>query len=274
MNVEDKVISAFNKFVGIKIRSIKLVSFDYASMNYCINDSYIVRTPKYVHDDNINYKNELLVIEQLKETNINEKIIYYNKLNGLKISRIIHFFRNLNSDNETLFELIKTIKKIHCSNAPIKEVFDFNKHILFYKNHIKQEDYIDANIEDLIFKELKNKKEKLDLVVSHNNLEENKIFIQNNFIKIIDYRFATLNSPIYDLANISLILNLNYDEEKIILKKYFGAKNKLKFHKLLLIYKKYIILNLYYKNAYYFLETGETYYLLNKEKYKNYLYSL
>lgn len=273
MNIEEKIQNSFKKFVGVKIRSINFMNFDYASNNYSINDSYVIRTPKITHDDNISYNNELLINEALKDSNLTEKIIYFNKTNGLKISRIIHSFRDIDNSNEIIFDIIKTIKKLHSFSNTVETKFDFKKAIYFYKKHLNCNDFIDNELENSILNNLINTKDKNALVLSHNNLDEEKIFVQNNFIKIIDFRFSSLNSPLYDLANISIILKLNSEKEKLLLKKYFGSKNKIKNIKLLNVYKKYILLNNYYKNAYYFNVTGETYYLLNKEKYKNYLNS-
>jgi hypothetical protein len=111
--------------------------------------------------------------------------------------------------------------------------------------------------------------DKCEKVVSQSYVEKETIKILENKVKIIDFRFASMNSPFFDIAYFSNSFNLNEKQDKFLLTKYFGYKLRTKYFKLIEHYKKYINLLRYYRNCYYYTISGEVVYLDIKNELKN-----
>lgn len=266
--INENVKTKFSKFSGVKFRCIDEISSDFSNTLYLINESYLVRDTSKIKDPFVSYKNEKLVLDLIENLDITEKIFYFSVVNGFKIARFIKTSKVFDMISPAvLLSFVRTLKKMNKIEAPKLKIFDLEKTLDFYKTHISEDLLLKSKTEEKILKVLKT--DNLPKVISNSNLEKRKVKILENKVKICDFRFTSLNSPLFDIAYFSNSFDLNEDEDNYLLDKYFGYKNKIKYKKLLLHYKKYIDILKYYRNCYYYTISGEVTYLDIKNKLKD-----
>ena len=166
------------------------------------------------------------------------------------------------------------IEKIVLLNCKIQKIEintleEFNPRDVLdvYKSKCNESDYLNSNTEEKILSSIET--DKCEKVVSQSYVEKETIKILENKVKIIDFRFASMNSPFFDIAYFSNSFNLNEKQDKFLLTKYFGYKLRTRYFKLIEHYKKYINLLRYYRNCYYYTISGEVVYLDIKNELKN-----
>lgn len=265
---KDSILQKFKKFVGVKFRSIDEISPDFSNAIYLINDAYIVRDSAKIKDPLVSFSAEKSILEKLEPLDVTEKILHYSGTTGFKIARYIKTSPMYSvMTNATILSFVRTIKKIHKVECSEIRTFDPLRDLYTYKNLVKEEFHISEKKENKILKSLNT--DKLPKVPSQSNLEEQKIKIFENKVKLVDFRFISMNSPLFDLAYFSLTYNLTAEQNQYLLDKYFGYKNKLKYTKLIESYRKYILILKYYRNCYYYTISGDIWYLNLKNELKN-----
>ena len=96
--------------------------------------------------------------------------------------------------------------------------------INLYKSILPPEVFIDKNYEDKVFKEYLKIYEKYDLVLSHNDLVKGNLLFKFNGVFFIDWEYASMNIPLFDLASFISENNLNNEQASLFLNKFYGAK--------------------------------------------------
>ena len=259
----------FSKFVKVKIRSFEDYNDDFFNMQYLVNDAYIVRGPSLnLKDPLVSYHNEQDFLNLTTDLDITEKILFSSPNNGFKISRYIKTSKVFYQINDiTILEFIRLLKKIQKIEITTIPEFNFREVLKKYKSKCNESDYLDSEIEDKIISTVES--DKLPKVLSQSFVEKNTVKILENKVKIIDFRFISMNSPFFDIAYFSNSFNLNEKQNKFLITKYFGYKLRTKYFKLFDHYKKYINILRYYRNCYYYTISGEVIYLDNKNELKN-----
>ena len=224
MNKEIK--EEFTNIIDKKIRSIEKLEGGFSNENYLINDAYVFRKVSPLKDESLSFIHEKEIYETIEQLNCSDKVIYYNVENGNKIAKYIHGTRCYyqTPTDEQIIYVAKLIKKIQKSNIKVSFEYDAMNKINLYKSILPPEVFIDKNYEDKIFKEYLKIYEKYDLVLSHNDLVKGNLLFKFNGVFFIDWEYASMNIPLFDLASFISENNLNNEQASLFLNKFYGAK--------------------------------------------------
>ena len=158
----------------------------------------------------IDRSNEINILKEISYLNIAPNILYTNLNKGILIWEYIPGAElSINKKNQdiVLNDLGRVLKKIHQIKLPKKIKKEFNQSISFYKNLLSNS--LDQKI---INKGLRLYDEILDdnlpNVFSHNDLNKSNLLI-NNKIHFLDWEYASMNHPYFDIASLVVALSLN-----------------------------------------------------------------
>ena len=224
MNKEIK--EEFTNIIDKKIRSIEKLEGGFSNENYLINDAYVFRKVSPLKDESLSFIHEKEIYETIEQLNCSDKVIYYNVENGNKIAKYIHGTRCYyqTPTDEQIIYVAKLIKKIQKSNIKVSFEYDAMNKINLYKSILPPEVFIDKNYEDKVFKEYLKIYERYDLVLSHNDLVKGNLLFKFNGVFFIDWEYASMNIPLFDLASFISENNLNNEQASLFLNKFYGAK--------------------------------------------------
>ena len=157
---------------------------------------------------------EFKIFNFLKTKTQNQKILYHDLDRGILI-REFHEGKEISYSDirrkENLISLGKEIKKAHEIKIDNVAINNFENAIENYrdtlKNKIKNNWYLNQGFK--IFDSLSCGKEQI--IFSHNDLNRQNILLNRKYF-FIDWEYASLNSPYFDLASIISSYDLN-DEE-------------------------------------------------------------
>ena len=157
---------------------------------------------------------EFQILNFLKTKTQNQKILYNDFDRGILI-REFHEGKEIVYSGirrkENLISLGKEIKKVHEIKIDNVAINNFENLIENYrdilKNKIKNNWYLDQGFK--IFNYLSCGKEQI--IFSHNDLNRQNILLNKKYF-FIDWEYASLNSPYFDLASIVSSYDLNDDE--------------------------------------------------------------
>lgn len=260
--MKQKVKNIFLETINKDIRTCKEMTNGFCNENYAINDAFVLRLPKENSDETLNYKHEKLVYEKIEKLNISEKIVYFNEDNGVKISKFVHNARQYKETptNEQIGFVAKTIKKLHNSEIKVPFGYQMFYRLSVYKKELFEDEYINFKYEKSIIKEVQKIFAKDKMVLCHNDLVQNNLLFKFNSLVIIDWEYAGMNNPYFDLASFISENNLNAEQEELFLKKYFGSKyNQLKKRRVE-TFIKFLDILFYYWALYYYKKRGDQIY--------------
>lgn len=193
---------------------------------------YVVRLPGDGTETLINRRNEEISTKLAFKLDIDTKLLYFDK-NGIKITRYIDDAMTMSAESlreeENIALAAKIFKKLHSCDVDTGvpfEVFDMAtgyENIIMEHNIPLYDDY--KSIKQFVF-EIKNMidaKEAVKFAPCHNDpLCENRVR-SNERMYLIDWEYAGMNDPMWDLADLSIEAAYEEDEDEILLKEYFGT---------------------------------------------------
>ena len=214
--------SLLKNILKINIKDIKEVHLGLSNNHYIVNDIYFVRVPKKTKRPDYSPKQEALIEESIGaifHPSIDN--LYFDKENGIKISNLISDFTTFDNQN-IIFTHIRRIadclRKFHSSNIAGINKFNVKEKIKQYKTMAKTASLLK---EEEIIKQYE-QYENDELVLCHNDLVPGNILFINHKVELIDYEYASLNDPYFDLA--SFLSENNITDEiviKFFLEQYF-----------------------------------------------------
>ncbi len=235
-------------------RPVKIVKLKGGITNelYLVEDEegkrYKVRIPGKKTELFINREAEIKNLKALEVTGITPKL--YEHKEDSQIS-IIEFISGKVAKKEDFKDpkvrekAVKAIKTIHDSNIKLCNIFNIFREVEKYNNLLKA--YDKAILSDYPVNEMLeavkrieaevHKDEPIKLVPCHNDLlPENFVFVDDK-VYIIDWEYAGMNDPCFDIADfITELNNLTTEEEGHIKQLYFG-KGKIKEKRRVDLYK-------------------------------------
>ncbi|OPA71628.1 hypothetical protein BB381_03815 [Campylobacter pinnipediorum subsp. caledonicus] len=235
------IVDIFNK-LNMNVDGIKKIG-GMTNTNYlvlCGNNKFVARIPGLASNDmidrSIEKENQILT----SEYGFNVPTIFFDKKTGIKITKFLESTTlkpyNIN-EYSSLIAL--TLKKLHTSNIPFKNVFEpkieFKKYLSLMKDKqhfvisdfqksIKLFDNLCDKIIDI------NKKDKFyKLSPTHGDIVPENLLYHNKKIYVIDWEYSGLNDPCWDVT--SLILeSTGFDDlsipSGIKLEKFISEYNK------------------------------------------------
>ena len=167
-------------------------------------------------------------ILDLNNNNKSEKNILYHDLEkGILIRRFIEgnkFILNKKNSDQQLELLGRAIKEIHKTNYEKDAVNNFSNSINRYKEILKYKIQKDPILEIgfEIYQDLNH--ESYPKVFSHNDLTQENIIWDHEYV-FIDWEYAGLNNPLFDIASIISSYSLN-DQQIDSLCRGYGKKSE------------------------------------------------
>lgn len=227
---ENKIREAFTSIIGKKIHSYHPVEGGLSNISHEVNDSYIIRTPNDFIQPFNDYQKEKLILESLQKLNISEKVVHFDTANGIKISKFVHgglLYKETPTD-EQIRLTSKALKKLHRSNVEVPYNFDLFVRLNFYKTFAKKET-LDQRYEKKIVRQIETIISKDKMVICHNDLVRGNLLYRFEKLIIIDWEYAGMNHPYFDLASFISENDLSDEQANLFLTSYLGSKlNKLK----------------------------------------------
>ncbi len=252
----------FETSLNKKCRTAYKIENGFNNDNYAINDAYVLRIPKENKDETITYINEEKIYKAIAPLNISEKVLYFDTNTGYKISKFVHGSREyITSPNkEQLTYVAKTLKKLHKSEISVDFGYQMFYKLKVYKNELSSEVYIEEKVENKIIDALKKILSKDKMVLCHNDLVKNNLLFKDNGVVIIDWEYASMNNPYFDLASFISENELDEDRANFFLSKYFGAKLNQSKKRKVQIFIDFIDLLMYYWGLYLYKKRGDRVY--------------
>ena len=168
---------------------------------------------------------EVEIINKLQPIKFTPKILHHNVEKRVLIWEYIEgkeIFLNSKNKQKILELLGQTIKKLHLTEVPKNTKNIFLTSMQFYKKNLSKHsnnNFLGKGF--TIFKRLYDNSN--EFVLCHNDLNKSNI-IFNKKLYFLDWEYAGPNDPYFDLASISMSLELNDDDINYLWKGYSGNK--------------------------------------------------
>lgn len=247
MNELREIIEKVSK---TKINSLVLLDKGITNKNYLCNNSFIFKFKDQTINDFNDINNELVVANYLKDLNLTPSHHFYDTfiiIDYLKGSS--HLYDN----DVSLFlpSLVESIKQIHrYPNVDLLTNFAMLERLTFYKNNSSS---LSIKTEALIINNAKKYYDKAPLCLCHNDLVGGNILIKDNKLFLIDFEYAGLNDPDFDVVSfISENYWLSKKDEELFLKTYYKRVPRKK----ITVYRRFLDLLWAYWANYCYKKTG------------------
>ena len=191
----------------------------YSQAAYCyLNDvKAVLKTKKEAIITN-SIETELKIHEFLSNYDLCPDILDYDLLNNHIVYEYLKYsVENSEYDHVFLEILGKALSKLHSLNYRNKDAGTFEEKIEGYRNILSTDPTAEIQESFALFDKLYKKSN--ELVFCHNDLNTRNIFL-NKQMKFIDWEYAGLNMPIYEIASIKKSFNFSSDQFNIFLKAY------------------------------------------------------
>ena len=182
------------------------------------NKRYFIKQLKKTNDDPY-FNQELTAALYFSRLKMTPAVVYFNKEQRIIITKFIK--RSKIGLNWLIPKLSKKIRAFHNSGFICKEQPYLNMKEIWLDKFNKLPLKIQEDFQPLFSIVLKMYERYAieDEVTSHNDLHIGNILIKNN-VYIIDFDHMSKNTKYFDLATLSISLNLNEKQEQYLLKKY------------------------------------------------------
>lgn len=220
----------FSELLDKKVYSLKNLEGGLSNVSFLINDAYVMRVPSSYVQPFVNYRNEESVLKEISSLKISEKIVYFNPEEGIKISKYVHgaFVYDETPSDDQIVLTAKAVKKLHRQNIKVENRFLPLERLEHYRSFSLKEK-LDQRYEKKIARLVAAHLEKEELILCHNDLVRGNLLYKFDGLVIIDWEYAGMNSPYFDVASFISENSLEGPQKELFLKSYFGAKlNNLK----------------------------------------------
>lgn len=192
---------------------------------------YVIRKPGIMTDLMIDRKIEKINNQIASEMGINSECIYFNKNNGIKISKYIENSKNIGEidpcDFKNIGKVSNLMKKTHSSKEFFPNKFDWKKELSKYEEIIIDSNgtffYDYYNCKEKLVEYMEKNIENVNLVPCHNDtVPENFLVSGEGKVYLIDWEYAGMNDPSWDIAAYILESRLSEESIEFILLDYYG----------------------------------------------------
>lgn len=194
---------------------------------------YVIRLPGDGTEDMINRAEEHICTKVANTINIDSKLIYFEDETGIKISRYIQSAETMSAlkvrHGDNLKAIAEVFKSLHTCGISIPVIFDIFDKIEEYETLLKKysgdyfwDDY--EFVKNQVY-QLKDevKDMNIQMTMCHNDpLCENFIKGENRMY-LVDWEYAGMNDPMWDLADFFIEAELSPAEESGFCNHYFGC---------------------------------------------------
>ena len=213
------------------------------------DQNYVLRVPGNGTEKMISRIEEIKNAAFAHEIGVDADLIYFNEQTGIKISKFIENAQTLSPEGAkkpyVMKKICQLLNQLHQCGREMENEFNVYEKIESYEqllNELKGEYYDDYQLvkqQVLQLKELMDDLE-IKLVPCHNDtLAENFIKDKHDQYYLIDWEYAGMNDPMWDVAAHCLENGFNSDEEELFLKTYFKQEPKRSYKTRVLVNKIY-----------------------------------
>jgi len=174
----------------------------------------------------IDRRNEWILLKSIQDLRIAPRTLYQDTLQGLMIWEFIEgdqFLLNSANQESSLQSLGSTLSMIHGTSTPKESKDIFSESLHLYKNLLE-----DSSHKSLLQKTLSLYDELtadgINYVLSHNDLNKGNI-LWNQRCYFLDWEYAGLNHPGFDIASLVRTYRLNKNEFHELLSGYSMDNN-------------------------------------------------
>ncbi|MCA1321601.1 phosphotransferase family protein [Bacillus tianshenii] len=225
LHINKSSVSSIEPLAGLTNRNYKIVIGE---------NEYAVRVPGKGTEKYLNRASEKMVSEKVSDLGINPKVTYFNEKTGLKIVEYIPEAETLNGDTgkrgENLAMVAEIFRTLHQSGETFDDRFDVFEKITEYEEVLKDAEQPIIEGYDEVKKEVLQLKDdylalNVKLAPCHiDPLTENFVKSGKNNMYLIDWEYAGMNDPFWDVAAYIVETELTDAEEKIFLLEYFNGE--------------------------------------------------
>ncbi|MBS5799848.1 MAG: phosphotransferase [Clostridiales bacterium] len=210
-------------------------------------EHFVLRVPGNGTEEMISRNNEMQNALYAHEVGVDAELIYFNEETGIKVSRFIENAETLSPDSAKRHANMKLttsiLKKLHSSTKPMPTRFDIYNEIEKYHSLVVKygaTHYKDYETTRERVYALQDILETLDVKLTpcHNDLvAENLIKSGEDKMYLIDWEYAGMNDPMWDLAAHIIECDFSEEDEARFLSLYFEGEPEEKYTKRVLINK-------------------------------------
>ena len=196
-------------------------------------EEYLVRIPGEGTDELINREDEVVSTKLACKLKIDSELIYMDNL-GYKVMKFIHNPVKMSNEimkrNDVIKQAAAIFNRLHNSNVDTLVNFDIfekaqlyeniilNNSILLYDNYYEIKSIVLSIYNDI------SKKDFFKVPCHNDCLVDNWVLDENNHLYLIDWEFAGMNDPFWDLSCLSIESDYSFDDDNILLEYYFNRK--------------------------------------------------
>jgi thiamine kinase-like enzyme/choline kinase len=225
LKINKDLVTSIESLGGLTNRNFKAV---------IDGDEYAVRVPGMGTEKYLNRFSEKVISEKVSMLGIHPDIVYFNEHTGLKIVEYVPNAETLNPKTgkreDNLIMVADIFKRLHQSGEDFGEKFDVFEKINEYETVLKNangtllEGY--HHIREQVF-QIKEDYQSLEFSLAPCHIDplaENFVKSGENKMFLIDWEYAGMNDPFWDVAAYIIESELSPVEEKLFLLEYFNGE--------------------------------------------------
>lgn len=227
LNIDSDQIKEISAIGGMTNKNYKVIMKD---------GQFVLRVPGNGTDKMISRQQEVKNAAFAYEIGVDADLIYFNEKTGVKISKFIENAQTLSAEGAkhpyTMKKVCEILNQVHQSDRVMENEFNVYEKIEEYEqllNELQGEYYTDYEQVKQKVVDLKQLMNQLDVELApcHNDtLAENFIKDEDDRYYLIDWEYAGMNDPMWDVAAHCLENGFSEEEEELFLKTYFKMKPK------------------------------------------------
>lgn len=194
---------------------------------------YVIRQPGGMTDLMIDRHIEKVNNQVVSGLGLNSDCIYFDEFTGIKVSVHIPNSKNVALTDpcapSNLTAVARLMKKIHTIQIPFSNTFDWIKELEKYENLVRMlkgdffYDYME--LKEKLVKFVQDSIADIVLAPCHNDtVPENFVTDDQGKAYLIDWEYAGMNDPIWDLAAYIVEARLPEDAMAYLMQAYFGKQ--------------------------------------------------
>lgn len=204
--------------------------------NFCFDykeKTYVYRYPGEGTEVLINRKNEKISTMLANRIGIDVGLVYFNDNNGTKITEYIRDAQTMTADTlrekENIRKVARILFQLHTCGDDTEVSFNVfemaaeYESIIFHNHVTLFTDYKEIKKQVLELKERYFSEETV-LVPCHNDPLCANWLLGEERMYLIDWEYAGMNHPMWDLADVSLEAEMEKEQERLLLREYFSRE--------------------------------------------------
>ena len=194
-----------------------------------VNDlKYVLRSPGKGTADLVSRENEYEAYNAIKDLDISDELVFFDKDSGLKLTHYIEDARTCNPNILCeVYLCMQKLKSLHSMRIKVDKVVDLYTMIYKYESLMGKSEYPDYVNTKLRVETLKFclPKTQDDFCLTHIDPNQDNFLISRDLrVRLIDWEYAAMQDPHVDIAMFAIYAGYNEDQIKSLIEIYFGEK--------------------------------------------------